>query len=116
MKKITPTTRYIKAVKDFLISEYGVVKGEWQITLMALEDALNRYAEVKESIANNGIYNEATGLKNPLLSTEKDLLSTILKLTQKLGISPWDASKIKNTPDDDTDDFLNNLVGNDVSA
>lgn len=111
-KKTTPTPAFIKAVKDYLISEYGSVRAEWQITLMALEDALNRYAQVRQTIEQYGIYDAQTGLKNPLLSTEKDLLATILKLTQKLGISPWDASKIKLPQEDDTDDFINNLTGN----
>lgn len=102
----------MKAVKAYLTAEYGCVKGEWQITLMALEDALNRYVQVKQAIEEFGIYNSQTGLKNPLLSTEKDLLATILKLSQKLGISPWDAAKIKTPETDDTDDFINNLTGN----
>lgn len=112
MKKNTPIATYMKAVKAYLTTEYGCVKGEWQITLMALEDALNRYVQVKQAIEQYGIYDSQTGLKNPLLSTEKDLLATILKLSQKLGISPWDASKIKTPETDDTDDFINNLTGN----
>lgn len=113
MKKTTPIPTYMKAVKAYLIAEYGSVKGEWQITLMALEDALNRYGQVKQAIEQYGIYDAQTGIKNPLLSTEKDLLATILKLSQKLGISPWDASKIKAPETDDTDDFINKLTDND---
>lgn len=101
---------YIEQIKNYLKETYGEVKPEWNLTIQSLEDTIKRYTEVKKIIDEEGIFFTDTKRKNPLLSTEKDLLSTILKLTQKLGISPWDDSKIKVQPEDDTEDYINNLT------
>lgn len=101
---------YMQGVRDFLQNEYGEVKSEWEITLIMLEDNLNLYEEIKQSIKDNGIYSVTRGVKNPLLSTMKDTQATILKISQKLGISPWDSSKIKQAPVDDVNDFVESLM------
>lgn len=104
----------IKGVTDFLTNKYGTINPEWQVTLMALRDTLHRYIQIKKEIDKIGIYDLATGTKNPLLSTEKDCLATILKLSQKLGISPWDYAKINKAEngneEDDTEDFIDSLT------
>lgn len=102
--------KYIENVRKALTEKYGEFKPEWEGVLMCLKDCILRYIQVKESINANGIYDSTTGKKNPLLTTEKDNIATILKLSQKLGISPWDASKIKIMEEDDTDDFIEHLT------
>lgn len=103
-------TLYIEGVNQYLKNQYGEVKPEWGTTLMVLEDTLRRYEQIKEAINTNGIYDPTTGKKNMLLASEKDYIATILKISQKLGISPWDASKIKNVEDDDSEDFIESLT------
>lgn len=105
------TKQYIQNIRDYLVEEYGAVKPEWELTLILLQNTIERYNRVAKIIDKEGIYDSTRGVKNPLLSTEKDLLATILKLTQKIGCSPWDASKIKNSPEDDTESFLDSLTG-----
>ena len=97
-------------VKNYLQEQYGEVKVEWGSTLLILEDSLRRYEQIKEAINNSGIYDSSTGRKNPLLTTEKDCIATILKLSQKLGVSPWDSSKIKQDTADDDEDFIKSLT------
>lgn len=104
--------KYIKYIKTYLERRFGKFENEWIITLSCLEDCLRRYDEIKESIKVNGIYDPSTGRKNPLLSTEKDCLATIVKLCQKLGVSPYDAAKIRETEEDDSE-LLKNMMGED---
>lgn len=110
-KNKTKIKEYMAGVRDYLTTEYGEVKKEWEITLVMLEDNLYLYEEIKQSIKDNGIYSAVRATKNPLLSTLKDTQATILKISQKLGVSPWDASKIKVAAEDDTNDFIDNLMG-----
>ena len=101
---------YIESVREYLINRYGSLKPEWECIIMLLKDYIIRYIQVRESINDNGIYDTNTGRKNPLLTTEKDIIASILKLSQKLGVSPWDLSKIKDDKEDDTEDYLNELT------
>lgn len=101
---------YIESVREYLINKYGSLKPEWECIIMLLKDYIIRYIQVRESINVNGIYDKNTSRKNPLLTTEKDIIASILKLSQKLGISPWDLSKIKTEVEDDTDDYIRNLT------
>lgn len=112
---MTSTNKIMKGIKSFLKNKYGTISDEWTMTLMILENTIKRYIQIKEEIDKNGIYDTTTHLKNPLLSTEKDCLATILKLTQKLGITPWDYAKINKAEsllddDDDSDDFIDSLT------
>lgn len=83
---------------------------EWETMLMLLSDNLELYNECRESVKKNGIYNSERGLKNPLLSTMKDLQATIIKQVQHFGLSPYSASKLHSMVEDDTDGFIEGLV------
>lgn len=100
----------MKGIEAFLEEQYGEVKTEWRITLNLLADNIELLKQCQESVEQNGIYDINTQKKNPLLTTIKDINSTILKISQKLGISPWDASKIKQVEEDDTEDFIEKLT------
>lgn len=102
----------MSSVRSYLEGKYGSLKEEWESTLFILQDTLIRYSQIKKEIDKNGLYDINTGRKNPLLSTEKDCIATILKLTQKLGVSPWDFTKLDNGESDneDEDDFLSSLT------
>lgn len=99
-----------KAIKDYLISKYGEVKPEWEITISMMLDNIQVYDVCKKSIVENGIYDPETGKKNPLLITMRDLQVQILKCIKELGLSPLAASKIKNDIVDDEDDFIESLT------
>lgn len=103
-------TAYIEACRAYLIAKYGSIQPQWEITLMMLQDNMQMYEEVKKSIKANGIWNDSRQVKNPLLSTMKDLQASIMKLTQKLGVTPYDDAKIHTASIDDTDEFLEDLI------
>lgn len=110
-KNKTKIKEYMAGVRDYLTTEYGEVKKEWEITLVMLEDNLYLYEEIKQSIKDNGIYSAVRAAKNPLLSTLKDTQATILKISQKLGVSPYDKYKVRKEEVEDTDEFIDNLMG-----
>ena len=101
---------YIDYVREYLISEYGEVKSEWEITLKLLEDNLILYEDIRQCLNQYGIYDASSGKKTHLLSTLKEISATILKLIQKLGISPYDYARIKKETIDDTDSFIDSLT------
>lgn len=98
-------------VREHLMAQYGKVQDDWEVVIELLGDNITLYDKVMKSIDENGIYDVNKGLKNPLLSTAKDLQATILKEVQHLGISPYALSKIRKESEDDSDDFLEALVG-----
>lgn len=104
------TKDYISEVEKFLISKYGSVNPEWKALIELLADNLDLYNQCKQSVRNNGIYDANTGKKNPLLATMKDLQASIIKQIQHLGLSPYAISKIKVDAEDDTEDFIEDLI------
>lgn len=105
-----PTRLYIKNVIEYINSKYGSVPPEWWCIIQLLADNLELYNCCKKSIQENGIYDVTTGRKNPLLSTVKDLQATIIKQIQHLGLSPYAVSKIHDTTEDNTDEFIESLT------
>lgn len=104
------TKKTMKQVEDYLIQKYGSIQPQWEMTLRLMADNLDLLDECRESVKKVGIYSDLRGVKNPLISTIKDINATLLKLAQQLGITPWSESKIKGTDEDSTDDFVNDLV------
>lgn len=98
-------------IKKYLKERHGDVKPEWYLIIDLLVDNVVLYEQVMSSIEENGIYDKDTKLKNPLLSTAKDLQATIMKQIQHLGISPYAYSRIKQETEDDTVDFVEALTG-----
>lgn len=107
----SPATKaYLDSVCKYLVSKYGAVQNEWIASIILLGDTLDLYNMCMESIRENGIFDVATYKKNPLLTTVKDQIATINKITQKLGITPYDAAKIKMSDEDDSGDFIEALT------
>ncbi len=104
------TKKLIESAENYLIEKYGEVKPEWQIILGLLADNLELYKDCRDSIKKNGIYDITTARKNPLISSCKDLQATILKQIQHLGLSPYAQAKIKDSIEDDTEDFIDSLT------
>lgn len=94
-----------------LQEEYGEVKPEWEVQLELLEDTLDMIVTLQEEIKTNGVFNPTTFKKNPLINSLKDYQTLLLKLSQKLGCSPYDISKIKKLSEEDTtEDFIEALT------
>lgn len=104
------TQQKMKAIESYLSSTYGKVNEEWGATLLLLADNLDLYDNCMDALDHSGIFDYNDWKKNPLLSTVKDIQATILKLTLQLGISPYAQSKIRYTPEDDTEDFIGSLL------
>lgn len=108
MNKITKET--IKKIQDYLVKQYGDIQPQWEMTLNLLADNLDLYYDCRKSIKDNGIFDDTSYKKNPLLTTCKDLQATIMKQIQHFGLSPYAISKIKQTEDDDSEDFIESLT------
>lgn len=107
----TKTKKQIDSIRKYLEDRYGEVNPEWEMTLSLLADNLDLYEDCKKAVDLHGIYDSITQKKNPLLATMKDLQATILKQQQKLGITPYDAAKIKDqVEEDDEEDFIESLT------
>lgn len=104
------TKKTMKQVEDYLIQKYGEIQPQWEMTLKLMADNLDLLDDCKESVKLNGIYSSVRGVKNPLISTIKDINATLLKLAQQLGITPWSESKIKGGDEDNTEDFITALT------
>lgn len=104
------TQKTMKQITNFLIGKYGEIQPQWEMTLIMIADNLDLLKECQESIKLNGIYSAVRGVKNPLISTIKDINATLLKLNQQLGLTPWADSKIKGTNEETTDDFIEALT------
>lgn len=107
--KMTTTENYIKKVKAQLRATYGNIPEDWDLLIEMLEDELNLYNRMKNELDVTGILNEK-GFKNPLISSLKDSKALILKMVQQLGSSPWAKSKIKLAEEDDSENFIENLI------
>lgn len=103
-------SKYVEGIRGYLEEKYGSIPPEWETMLLLLKDNLELYVKCKDSVKKNGIYNTEKGLKNPLLSTMKDLQASIMKQVQHFGLSPWSASKIHPDSEDDNEDFIEGLT------
>lgn len=106
------TQRYIKKIEKFLRQKYGVVKSEWEAMIVMFADNLELYQEIRDSIKENGIYDSTRGVKNPLLSTLKDLQATMTKQIQHLGLSPYAVGRLIIT-DEPEDNLLAQIMDDD---
>lgn len=104
------TKKTMNGVREYLSNKYGEIPQQWEVMLSLLEDNIELYQQCKKSVDENGIFNKEDFKKNPLLSTMKDLQATIIKQIQHLGLSPYAESKIRQTGEDDTDDFIEALT------
>ncbi|MCQ2978727.1 MAG: P27 family phage terminase small subunit [Clostridia bacterium] len=95
-------------INDAMIAKYGEIKPEWKTLIEMYCDNLDLYAAMQQTLKETGLYDPNTGKKNPLISSIKDIQTTMMKQQQKLAISPWDESKINITNEED-DDFLSEL-------
>ena len=101
--------RYMKEVREYLTQKYGEIPLAFESSLFMLQENLEDYILYKEQIAKTYII-DADGKKNPLISSVKDLEACIMKLWQHLGLTVYSQSKIKNTEEDTTNDFIEDLV------
>lgn len=114
IEEIKRTTEgYIKSIREELTSKHKTFKPSWEVTLLLFADTLTRYQQIRDEIDNGTIAcdGERGMVKNPLLQVESMLINNLYRLTQKLGVSPWDNIKLGlNDTEDDTDDFIEALT------
>jgi hypothetical protein len=83
---------YILTVKRSLKEKYGRIDPAWQLMIDLLEDQLLLYYDFREKLHNG------EELKFSETKSFREILASILKLSQKLGISsPYDFAKVKVT-------------------
>lgn len=104
-------SKYMKSVREYIKKKYGEIPTEWDAILELLQDNLELYNECWDSIREHGIYNASRGWRHPLLATLKELQASIMKQIQHLGLSPYAAKKLSQEDVDDTDAFIERLVG-----
>ena len=105
--------KYIEDTRTQLKEQYKEVKPDWEVTLTLMEDTLEMIVDLQEGIKERGLFDEK-GRKNPLINSLKDYQTLMLRLSQKLGTSPYDISKIKKlSEDDDTEEFIESLIKDD---
>lgn len=100
----------MKAIEAYLTATHGEISPEWQTTLRLIADNLHLYRQCREAIDKHGIFNPTTGRKSPLLSTVKDLNSTLLKLLSEVGATPYAQGRIKTPDTETTQDFIGSLL------
>ena len=101
--------KYMKEVREYLTQKYGDIPLAFESSLFMLQENLEDYILYKEQIAKTYIIDQ-DGKKNPLISSVKDLEACIMKIWQHLGLTVYSQSKIKNTEEDTTEDFIDGLI------
>lgn len=103
-------SKYRKYIEDYLIKEFGEVPLAYEFQMEIFFDSLRRYWQVGYVLEETGIYDHENKRKNGLLSTQKDLAASILKMSTMFGLNFWGRSKIKKQETDDSDDFIDALT------
>lgn len=107
--------KHMWSVHRFLLDKFGDIHDEWHLSLQMLADNLNMFIQCRDRIAVDGVIVENKfGLpeKHPLIKVQNDAQIQIVKLLQQFGLSPYAISKLK-TDDNNDDELLNTLMGND---
>lgn len=96
---------YILTVKKSLKEKYGYIDPSWQLMVDLLEDQLLLYYDFRDKLHNG------EELKFSETKSFREILASILKLTQKLGTaSPYDAVKVKVAEKkEEESDYLDSL-------
>lgn len=110
MNNTEKVEKWMEAIEAYLTKEYTAIPDAYRFQLELFKENLKQYFEIKDLLAVTGYYNAEKGLKNPLLSTMKDLNAIILKQASMFGLNYWSKSKIKVTEEDDTDSFIDKLT------
>lgn len=102
--------KWMKDIRTYLTKEYGRIPEAYEFQLELFKENLEQYFEIQDIVKSTGYYNSEKGLKNPLLSTLKDLNAIILKQGTMFGLNVWSKSKIKFAEEDNTEDFIDSLT------
>lgn len=100
----------MKAIEEYLKTTHGDISPEWGTTLRLIGDNLHLYRQCREAVEKYGIYNPTTGRKSPLLSTLKDLNTTLIKQFSEIGITPYSQGRIKRPDTETPQDFIGSLL------
>lgn len=104
----------MQLIRNFLTENYGKINPAWESLLEMYDSNLHLLMQCEEEVEKHGVvnYSEKTGalVKNPLISTIKDLKSQNIKILDAIGIGPWVQHRMRAAAVDDTDDFINSLT------
>lgn len=100
--------KYISTIERSLTERYGNVDDSWRLLLDMLADNLRLYKVIQDKIQT-----KPNELKNVDIKNFKEISATILKITQKLGVSsPYDMAKVKLPQKEEKEnDYVDNLLG-----
>lgn len=102
----TKVKEYIRTVKRSLKEKYGAIDPSWQLMIDCLEDQLLLYYTYRDKL------HSGAELKFSETKSFREILASILKLTQKLGVSsPYDQVKVKpaGNKKDEEPDYIDTL-------
>lgn len=99
--------QYIRTVRKSLKEKYGKVDPAWELMVDMLQDNLLLYYSYRDRLRSG------EELKFSESKSFREITATILKLSQKLGISsPYDYSKVKPPKEEkkeESQDYLDSL-------
>lgn len=102
--------KWMKSIREYLTTEFGGIPEAYEFQLELFKENLEQYFEIKQILNITGYFDREKNLKNPLISSLKDLNAIILKQASMFGLNTWSRSKIKLEKSDDTDDFIDSLT------
>ena len=101
----------IEAAKSALITKYSTVKPEWNALIRLADEQFMLLDDINREIDTIGLIDQKTLKKNPLIASKKDIITSLLKIYQQLGLSPWSESKIKTADTAEDTDLLKKIMG-----
>ena len=105
------TEQIMSDIINYLTETYGMINPAWGSLLDMYADNLDLLQKCQEAVNQAGIFNFEKMTKNPLLSTIKDLKSQNIKILDAIGVGPWVQHRMKSVAVDDTENFIDSLVG-----
>lgn len=105
------TEQIMSDIINYLTDTYGAINPAWGSLLDMYADNLDLLQKCREAVETAGIFNFEKMTKNPLLSTIKDLKSQNIKILDAIGVGPWVQHRMKSAAVDDTENFIDSLVG-----
>lgn len=106
----TKVEKWMRDIREYIAAEYGQVSPAWEFQLELFKQNLEQYFTIKDILDTTGYFDSQRGLKNPLISSLKDLNAIILKQASMFGLNVMSRSKIKLEKSDDTEDFIESLT------
>lgn len=105
------TTKYINKIRSYIVSKYGGVSPQWELSLNMLESNIATFVECDKILAREGyIVSGARGLMvHPAAMLRDKALIRIEKLLTEYGLTPKAEKKLE-VSEDDAQDLITALL------